>query len=156
MSHQIASKKINNYSIYKAQNLVRRNYSKHVHAHTHTHTHAHAHTEAPAHTSMILTRQNLCTTQKWAANSFEMDEETDEDRSMKWKTWQGYSFGKRAVLRFDLKESREGFCRRGRGRSFHVEGLKTEKTQEPTVEGLVRGIWRLGVSEVEQRVRDGV
>ena len=151
MHHQIASKKINNYSIYKAQYLVRRNYSKHVHAHTHTRTHTH--TEAPAHTSMILTRQNLCTTQKWAANTFEMDEETAEDCSMKWKTWQVYSFGKRTVLRFDLKESREGFCQRGRGRSFHVEGLKTEKMKEPTVESLVRGIWRLGV---EQRVQDGV
>ena len=78
------------------------------------------------------------------------DEETDEDHSVQWKTWQVYSFGKRYVLKFDLKESREGFCRRGRGRSFHVEGPKTEKTQEPTVESLVRGIWRLGVSEAEQ------
>ena len=26
------------------------------------------------------------------------------------------------------------FCRRGEGRSFHVEGPKTEKAREPTVE----------------------
>ena len=30
-------------------------------------------------------------------------------------------------MRFDLKELKEGFCQRGRGRSFHVDGLKTEK-----------------------------
>ena len=28
-----------------------------------------------------------------------------------------------------LNESREGFCRRGRGRSFHVDGPKTEKAR---------------------------
>ena len=42
-----------------------------------------------------------------------------------------------------MNESREGFCRRGRGRSFHVDGRKKEKAREPTVERLVRGIWRL-------------
>ena len=67
-----------------------------------------------------------------------------------------YSFGKRSVFRLHLKESREGFCRRGRGRSFHVEGPKTEKAREPTVESLVQGIWRLRVSETERRVREGV
>ena len=41
---------------------------------------------------------------------------------------------KENVLRFDGKESREGFCRIGRGKSFHVEGPKTEKAREPTVE----------------------
>ena len=44
------------------------------------------------------------------------------------------------ILRFDLNESRDGFCGRGRGRSFHVEGLKTEKAWEPTVETLVQGL----------------
>ena len=33
-----------------------------------------------------------------------------------------------------------GFLSRGRGRSFHVEGPKTEKAREPTVESVVRGI----------------
>ena len=62
------------------------------------------------------------------------------------------------VSRLDLKESKEGFCRRGRGRSFHVDGQKTEKAQELTVERA----WyeesqrRLRVSETERRVRDGV
>ena len=64
-------------------------------------------------------------------------------------------FGKN-VLWLNLNESRDGFRRRGRGRSFHVEGPKTEKAQEPTVESLVRGLWRLRVSEAKQRVRDGV
>ena len=46
----------------------------------------------------------------------------DEDISTEQKTWQVYNFGKRNVFRLDLNESREGFCRRGRGRSFHVDG----------------------------------
>ena len=67
----------------------------------------------------------------------------------------GLLFLKRNVLRFDLKESREGFCRRrGRGRSFHVVGPKIEKAREPTVESLMRGTWRLTVSEAERSVRD--
>ena len=36
--------------------------------------------------------------------------------------WHVYSAGIRNVFRLDLNESREGFCRRGRGRSFHVDG----------------------------------
>ena len=59
-------------------------------------------------------------------------------------------------FRLDLNESREGFCQRGRGMSFHVDGPKTEKAQEPKVESLVRGIWRLRVSEAEWRVWEGV
>ena len=65
-------------------------------------------------------------------------------------------FGKRSVLRWDLKKSREGFFRTGRGRSILVEGPKAEKAQEPTVESLVRRIWSLRVSEAERRVREGV
>ena len=64
----------------------------------------------------------------------------DKDISTEQKTWQVYNFGKRNVFRLDLNESREGFCWRGRGRSFHVDGPKTEKAREPTVESLVRGI----------------
>ena len=33
------------------------------------------------------------------------------------------SFGKRNVLRLHLNESREGFCGRGRGRSFHFYSI---------------------------------
>ena len=39
----------------------------------------------------------------------------------------GLQFWEKNVFRLDLNESREGFCWRGRGRSFHVDGLKTEK-----------------------------
>ena len=63
---------------------------------------------------------------------------------------------KRKVFRLDLNESREGFCRRGRGRSFHVDGPKIEKALEPTVESLVQRTWRLRISEAERGVRDGV
>ena len=80
----------------------------------------------------------------------------DEDVSTEQKTWQVYNLGKRNVFRLDLNESREGLCRRGRGRSFHVDGPKTEKAREPAVESLVRGIWRLRVSIVERRVWEGV
>ena len=47
---------------------------------------------------------------------------------------QVYNFGKRNVFKLDLNESREGFHRRGRGRSFCVDGPKTEKVREPTAE----------------------
>ena len=80
----------------------------------------------------------------------------NKDISTEQKTWQVYNFGKRNVFRLNLNESREGFCRRGRGRSFPVDGPKTEETREPIVESLERGIWRLSVSEAERRVRDGV
>ena len=48
-----------------------------------------------------------------------------------WSRKRGRSVGleKRNVLRLDLKQPREGFFLRGRERSFHVEGLKTEKVQ---------------------------
>ena len=61
-------------------------------------------------------------------------------------------FEKGNVLRFDLKGVQKGFGQRGRGRSFHVEGPETEKAREPTEESLVRGIWRMRVSEAEGRV----
>ena len=44
----------------------------------------------------------------------------------------GLQFWKRNVFRLDSNESREGFCWRERGRSFHVDGPKTEKVREPT------------------------
>ena len=75
----------------------------------------------------------------------------DEDISTEQKTQQVYNFGKRNVFRLDLNESRAGFCRRGSGRSFHVDGPKTEMAWGTTVESLVRGIWRLRVSEAERR-----
>ena len=79
----------------------------------------------------------------------------DKDISTEQKTWQVYNLGKRNVFRLDLKPM-ESFCRRGRGRSFHVEGPKTEKAREPTVESLEQGIRRPRASEAERRVREGV
>ena len=80
----------------------------------------------------------------------------DEDSSTEQKTWQIYSFGEHVFLfffRLHLNESRERFCQRGRGRSFHIDGPNTEKA---TVESLVQRIWRLRVSETEWRVQEGV
>ena len=65
----------------------------------------------------------------------------------------GGLFWKTTVLRLDLMESSQLFFRTGRGRSSHVDGPKTEKAREPTVESLVGGLWRLRVSEAERRVR---
>ena len=55
----------------------------------------------------------------------------DADSSTEQKTWQVYSFAKINVFSLHLNESREGFCRRGMGRSFYADWLKTEKAQEP-------------------------
>ena len=69
----------------------------------------------------------------------------------------GLQFGEnKSFFKVDLNESREGFCWRGKGRSLHVDGPKTEKARESTVQSLVRGIWRLRISEAERRVREGV
>ena len=62
-----------------------------------------------------------------------------------------YYFGKRNVFRLDLKQSREGYFRRGRGRTFPVDGPKTEKAPEPKVESLVLGIWRRRESKTVRR-----
>ena len=62
----------------------------------------------------------------------------DEDSSTKQKTWQVY-LGK-DVFRLQLNESREAFCRSGRGRSFHVDGPKTEKAHFVNVSG-VKTLW---------------
>ena len=62
----------------------------------------------------------------------------DEDSITEQKTWQSTVFGKN-VFKLHLNESREGFCRRGRGRSFHIDGPKTEKARESAVGSLVRG-----------------
>ena len=55
-------------------------------------------------------------------------------------TWnrKHYNFGERNLFRLDLNESREGFYRTGRGRTFYIDGLKIEKAQEPTVESGAR------------------
>ena len=55
-----------------------------------------------------------------------------------------------SVFRVHFNESREGFCRKGRGRSFHADGPKIEKAQKPTVESLARGIRRLRVLEADK------
>ena len=43
---------------------------------------------------------------------------------------------KRNVLRLDLKECREGFFRKGKGRSFHVEGSKTKEKENRSTSNL--------------------
>ena len=85
----------------------------------------------------------------------------DEDISTEQKTWQVYDFGKRNVFRLDLNESRNGFCRRGRGRSFQVDGPKTEKEREPTTNTDRRGRRRqqekrmLNGTDIVTAIKDG-
>ena len=97
----------------------------HIHARMHARTHTHTHTKATAHRS-ILTIQIYTAPPKMG---MKWRLEMDKDSSMKQKTWQVYNFGKRNVFRLDLNESRKGFCRRGRGRSFHVDGPRTQKAR---------------------------
>ena len=54
----------------------------------------------------------------------------DGDSSTEQKTWQVYNLGQRNVFRLDLNESRDGFCWRGKGKSFHVDGPKKQKGAE--------------------------
>ena len=62
----------------------------------------------------------------------------DEDSSTEQKICQvcrdvlGYILG----FRLHLNESREGFCRRGRGRSFDVDGPKTKKARNQQWRGI--------------------
>ena len=102
----------------------------------------HTNTGTPTHEHIDNTKLNIQNLKR-GANRLERG----EDSSIEWKT---------SVLRFDLNESWKGFCQRRRGRLFLVEGPKTKKVREPTVDSLVRGIRRLRVSEAEQRVREGV
>ena len=46
-------------------------------------------------------------------------------------------------FKLHMNESTEGFCWRGRARPYRVDGRETENAREPTVESLVRRIWRL-------------
>ena len=50
-----------------------------------------------------------------------------------------------------MNESLEGFYWTGRGRSFHVEGPKTEKGQEPAVE-IKSGVRNLEAESIRSRV----
>ena len=96
---------------------------EHTHTHTHRGTRTHEHSEYKA---------------KFTQNGQQTE------------TWDGWrqaarnrKHGRSAVLgkyifRLHLNESREGLC--WRGRSFHVDGPKTEKAREPMVESRVRGI----------------
>ena len=49
------------------------------------------------------------------------------------KNTAGPSLCKKKCLEVRCEQSEEGFCRRGRERSFHRDGPKTEKAQEPRV-----------------------
>ena len=110
-----------------------------AHARTHARTDREREREgrgAPAHTITLYTT--------YSPNSSSTDykdrpKRRRENSCARGETRRVYCLGKRNVLRLDLKESREGFCRRGRGRSFLVDGPKTVKAREPTVESLIHG-----------------
>ena len=108
-----------------------------THTHTHMRTHTHTHTDTCTYKHADYTKLNLHSLKQVPANR------DLRQKKLKLKTWHVYSFGKRNVFRLHLNESREGFYQRWKGGSFHAEGPKTGKAQEPPVESLVQGIWRL-------------
>ena len=55
-----------------------------------------------------------------------------------------------------MKVSNVGISRRERGRVLQETVAKEENAQEPMVDSLVHGIQKVGVSEAERRVREGV
>ena len=71
----------------------------------------------------------------------------------------GLQFFGEKVFRLDLNESRECFCRRGRGRSSDMlmptktAGAEQTKAREPTVENLEAESIRSGM---ESRLREGL
>ena len=84
---------------------------------------------------------------------------TDEDSSMERKFWQQFCrFYIYFVLFYKILSSINldmvSVGEEGEGHSMWRD--LTEKAREPTVESLVRGIWRLRVSEAERGVREGV
>ena len=54
-----------------------------------------------------------------------------------------------------MNESRESFCRRGRGRSFHVEKVGRKGARTNSGKSGTRNL-EVRVSETEQRVSEGV
>ena len=140
-----------------------------THAHTHARTHTHTHTQSTAHTHTThthrgtrkhsdYTKQQQNHSLKQAANKnlrwMKTAEQKRKHGNQVYILWNVF----RLQFRLQFNESREGFCQRGRGRSFHVDGPKTETAREPTVESLVWKIWMLmlRMSEAEWRVQEGV
>ena len=102
-----------------------------THTHTYTHTHQHCdYLKLNLHSLKRAINRDL----RWMKTA---------TRNRKHGRSTVFLGEKTHVFRLHLNESREGFRRRRRGRSFHVDGPKTEKAREPT------GIWRLRISEAE-------
>ena len=78
-------------------------------------------TQAPAHTSTLY---KICNTNLNNLKTVTYDESRQQSQKGKHG---GSIVLEKEVLRLDLKESRKGFFRRGRGRPFHVEWLKSGK-----------------------------
>ena len=126
-------------------------YSKHKYMCTRAHTHTtcplpptHKHT--PAHVS-ILTIQNLSQTTNRPQTDFR------RRQTLAWneKTWQlGLLFKKLNVFRFGLESSKKAPVGEEEENQLMQEGEK-QQAQQPTVESLLRGIWKLTVSEAERK-----
>ena len=82
----------------------------------------------------------------------------DEDSITEQKTWQIYSFGKINVFRLHLNDSwSETLAQRkgGRGRSFHVDGPKTEKKrkeEEAVTNSAMSGARNLEAESIRSRI----
>ena len=78
----------------------------------------HTHTGTCTHKHYDYTKLNLQSLDTW--DGWRHQHGTENMAGLKF--WE-----KKCMLH--LNESREGFCRRGRGRSFHIDGLNTEKAR---------------------------
>ena len=67
------------------------------------------------------------------------------------KTWQVCNFGKRTVFRLHLNESREGFCRRGRGRPFPKPQGRGPKTENAGTNSRESGARNLEAESIRNR-----
>ena len=73
--------------------------------------------------------------------------------------WEGgvLLFREKKGFQVGLEGFQRGFCSERKRKDIPCRGaIKTEKSREPKVESLVRGIWRLRGSEAERRAREGV
>ena len=119
-------------------------------SHTHTYTCAHAHTCTHTHTcTHIFPRllkacsRELKSTGVWGRKKrrvFSWDLKAD-------KGW---------VFSWDLKADKVWACRTEKGKLFQMEGPAKEKAHCPWNFLCLFGIWKMRVSAMERRVRDGL
>ena len=144
----IASNNDNNYGISTALNYSCPTGPFKAHKHTHVHPSRQLHTRAYCIQFTTLTQDEQIIS-RGLNNGVKQQRERE-------KPGRTIALEKEKFQGWIWTSPEKVFCRRRRGRSFHVEGSHTKKARDPTVESLVCWIWRARVSEVERRVQEGV